>query len=173
MYLFPLHKDIKLIYSQLQTYIICRYRYCILTFTARDIPQTGIPVPTSRQDAREKKLFKPVWGARRPDTKHFQPTGHCTLSTETKWPSSKQKVPPGKHFQRELYFMQRPESSTAHPKGPYRQAVKQEYQSFVAFSSFFIIEKMNTAEMTQRAISMLHNTQRGSPPQSIPIIDTI
>lgn len=74
MYLFPPHKDIKLIYIQLQTYIICRYRYCILTFTVRDIPQTGMPVPTSRQDAREKKLFKPVWGARRPDTKHFQPT---------------------------------------------------------------------------------------------------
>lgn len=43
---------------------------------------------------------------------------------------------------------------------------------FVAFSSFFIIEKMKRAEMRQSAISMLQSTHKGSPPQSIPITDT-
>ena len=46
-------------------------------------------------------------------------------------------------------------------------------QSFVAFSSFFMIEKMKTAEMTQRAMRMLHSTQRGRPPQSMPMMETM
>ena len=49
----------------------------------------------------------------------------------------------------------------------------QTYQSLVAFSSFFMMEKMNTAEMTQRAMRILHSTQRGRPPQSMPMMETM
>ena len=45
--------------------------------------------------------------------------------------------------------------------------------SSVALSSFFMMEKMKTAEMTQRAMRIDHSTQRGRPPQSIPMMDTM
>ena len=46
-------------------------------------------------------------------------------------------------------------------------------QSLVAFSSFFMMEKMKTAEMTQRAMRIDHSTQRGRPPQSMPMMETM
>ncbi len=43
----------------------------------------------------------------------------------------------------------------------------------VAFSSFFMIEKMKSADTRHSTIRMLHSTHRGRPPHSMPMMATI
>lgn len=43
----------------------------------------------------------------------------------------------------------------------------------VAFSSFFMIEKMKSADTRHSTIRMLHSTHRGRPPHSMPMMATM
>ena len=43
----------------------------------------------------------------------------------------------------------------------------------VAFSSFFMIEKMKSAATRHSTIRMLHSTHRGRPPHSMPMMATM